>query len=160
MLVAFFESLKYVGHLLPLSFLRLYLGYYFISRAVERFDGDFLLQPRLASAINTWLPQSNAPDWYRSLVQTVVLPQWQIFSYTITYAELLIGISFLIGFAVRPMAILGMFLMINFIYISSPDVADLYKVLLVTFLAMAWLGAGRCFGLDYFFFKRHRGIWW
>ncbi len=160
MWVAFFESFRYVGHLLPLAFLRLYLGYFFVARAMERFEGDFLLQPRLASAINTWLPQSPAPDWYRYLVETWVLPHWQIFSYSITYAELLIGLSFLVGFAVRPMAVLGLFLMLNFIYISSPESVILYKLLLVVFLVMAWMGAGRCLGFDYYFFKRHRGIWW
>jgi thiosulfate dehydrogenase (quinone) large subunit len=31
---------------------------------------------------------------------------------------------------------------------------------LVLFLILAWLGAGRCLGLDYFFYKRDRGMWW
>jgi thiosulfate dehydrogenase [quinone] large subunit len=37
---------------------------------------------------------------------------------------------------------------------------ELHKLHFVLFLVLAWLGAGRCLGLDYFFYKRDRGIWW
>ncbi len=160
MFVAFFESVKYVGHLLPLSFLRIYVGYYFLGNAIAKLDGDYLLQPRLAAAINEFLPQSQAPAWYASLLETWVVPNWHIFAYSITYCEFVIGICFMIGFLVRPVALLGVFLSLNYIYTSAPSLAELHKAYLAIFLIMAWLGAGRCLGFDYFFFKRNRGIWW
>lgn len=160
MFVAFFESIKYVGHLLPLSFLRLYVGYYFLQNSIAKFDGDYVSQPRLAAAINEYLPQSSAPLWYAHLLENFVVPHWQIFAYTISYCEFVIGISFLIGFLVRPVAFLGMFLSINAIFTSAPVLAELHQAYLAMFIIMAWMGAGRCLGFDYFFFKRNRGIWW
>ena len=160
MFVAFFESIKYVGHLVPLAFLRIYVGYHFLDSAIARLEGDYLLQPRLAAAINEFLPQSQAPGWYAGILETFVVPNWQIFAYSVTYCEFVVGICFLIGFLVRPAALVGVFLSLNLIYTSAPSFADLHQLYLVIFIVMAWLGAGRCLGFDYFFFKRNRGIWW
>lgn len=160
MIVAFFESFKYVGHLFPLAMLRIYMGFFFLGTAYRKYDGDFLFQPRLAAQINEWMPLSSAPDWYKSVIESVIVPNWRIFAYTITYCEFLIGVSFVIGFLVRPMALLGFLVCLNFVYMSSPESTALYKTFLAMFVTMAWLGAGRCLGFDYFFFKRQRGIWW
>lgn len=160
MLVAFFESIKYVGHMFPLALLRVYMGYYFLLQAMQRYEGDYLVQPRLAATISEWLPFSSAPDWYRQILESTVVPNWQFFAYTLTYFEFLIGLSFIVGFLVRPIALVGVFLSLNYIYISGSHSLDLSKFHLITFLVLAWLGAGRCLGMDYFFFKRKRGIWW
>ena len=160
MFVAFFESFKYVGHLYPLAALRIYIGYCFVQSALVRFEGDYLLQPRLAAAINEYVPQSDVPLWYARVLEGFVVPNWQIFAYSITYLEFVIGFCFLVGFLVRPAALVGVFLSLNYIYTSAPSLAELHQVYLAIFVTMAWLGAGRCLGFDYFFFKRNRGIWW
>ena len=160
MLVAFFESIKYVGHMVPIAFLRIYMGYFYLGRAIERYQGDDLVQPKLAAQLTEILPASPAPAWYKHIAETIVIPHWQVFAYLMTYVEFLIGISFLVGFFVRPSSILGVFLMLNFIYISGADLSLLYKTHLALFVVMLWLGAGRCLGFDYFFFKRKRGLWW
>lgn len=160
MIVSFFESMKYVGHMLPIAFLRVYMGYFFLERALERFDGDFLVQPMLSRSIDEWLPISTAPEWYKDILERVVVPNWKVFAYLVTYTEFLIGISFLIGFLVRPVALLGVLLTINFFYNTGPSVADLHRMFLAVFIIMWWVGAGRCMGFDYFFYKRQRGIWW
>lgn len=160
MIVAFFESIKYVGHLLPLAFLRIFVGYYFLDSALNKTQGDYLIQPRLAAEISEWLPQSMAPLWYKSLVSDFVVEHWRVFSYSITYCEFLIAVSFILGFFVRPVALLGIFLSLNYIYTSNPIAANIHQVFLAIFVTMLWMGAGRCLGFDYFFFKRQRGIWW
>ena len=160
MIVAFLESIKYVGHLVPMAILRIYLGYYFLLEAIEKYQGDFLLQPKLAAAITDFLPNSAAPVWYKHLLDQVVVPNWQIFAYIVTYFEFVIGLSFLLGLFVRPVALLGAVLALNYLFSSSVELATLYKLQIAVFLTMAWLGAGRCLGCDYFFFKRQRGIWW
>src|SRR5690606_1937505 len=121
---AFFESIKYLGHLLPLSFLRIYMGYYFLGRAIWKFEGDYLLQPRIAAAINEYLPQSDAPLWYKDFLENVVVPNWQVFAYSITYCEFIVGLSFIVGFLIRPVSLIGILLSINFIYNSSPSMAE------------------------------------
>lgn len=160
MLVSFFESIKYVGHLYPIALLRIYMGYYFLDLALSRMNGEFLKQPRLAAAIMESLPQGNLPIWYANLLQHVVVPNWQFFAYFITYCEFIISISYLIGFLVRPASLLGAFLMINFIYAHADPGMYVEQTFLVLFIAMFWVGAGRCLGFDYFFYKRQRGLWW
>lgn len=160
MLVAFFESIKYVGHLIPLSVFRIYIGYYFLERAFERYHGDFLVYPRLASSVMQHLSTSVAPDWYKWLLEVYVVPNWQIFAYTVTYMEFLVGLSLLVGFLVRPAALLGMFLMINLMFSASGAALELNRLLCAILFLFLWIGAGRCLGIDYFFFKRKRGLLW
>ncbi len=160
MFVSFFESAKYVGHLYPIALMRIFLGYYFLSSALIRLSGNFLTQPKLAAMIMDNLPQRNLPGWYANFLQYVVVPDWRIFAYFITYCEFIIGICFLIGLFVRPASLLGILLTLNFIYIGGPNLTVLEQTYLALFVVMFWVGAGRCFGLDYYFYKRQRGLWW
>ena len=160
MLVSYLESFKYIGHLYPISVLRLYLGWSFLSSAWTRLNTGYLAEPRIAAAITEWVPTSSAPDWYKDLLDQVVVPNWQFFAYCVVYFGFLVGASFLLGFFVRPVALLAALMTLNFVYTSSPEAVDLHKLHIALFLVMAWLGAGRCLGLDYFFYKRDRGLWW
>lgn len=160
MLISFFQSFKYVGHLYPIAFLRIYIGYVFLSSAIDRIGAEFLTQPRLAASIVEALPLSAAPEWYSDLVQQFVLPNWQFFAYFLTYCEFIIGISFLVGFLVRPTAILGILVSVNMIYFDSLNPAQFHQLYVALFVILLWIGAGRCLGLDYFFYKRQRGLWW
>ncbi len=160
MIVSFFESIKYLGHLYPVTVLRIYLGYYFLNEAYNNFYGDFLVQPRLASQINEWLPKHTVPDFYRNVFENILVTYWQPFSYVLTLFFFLIGLSYILGFLVRPFALLAIFISWHFLYISSPEAVLTHKFLMLVQLTLCWLGAGRCLGLDYFFFKRHRGLLW
>lgn len=160
MIVAFFESIKYVGHLLPISFLRVYMGYYYLNEALLKYNGDYLLNSAAAYEMSKWLPNSQAPIWYKSFLESYLVTNWQVFSYVVTSLEFLVGISFILGYLVRPFGLLAGFLCVNYVILSGPDQQVLYKTFLAINFTMAWLGAGRCLGVDYFFFKRRRGIWW
>jgi len=137
-----------------------YLGYLYINQALTRYGSDFLESPRLAEAALHWLPRSLAPTWYQAFVETAFIPNWPLFAFAITLSELLIGLSLLFGYLVRPFCILGFLLSLNLLWIWGPDTADYYRTSMAVFLTLAWLGAGRCLGIDYFFYKRRRGIWW
>lgn len=160
MLVSFFESFKYVGHQYPIAFLRIFIGYFYLTQGLSHIEGEFLTQPRVASAITEWLPQSGVPEWYAYLLEMFVVPHWQLFAYAITYCEILVAVSFLIGFLVRPVSILGFILVLILSFAGGPDYVQLQKVLMILFVVMFWIGAGRCLGVDYFFYKRQRGLWW
>jgi len=160
MFTAFFESFRYVGYFYPIAVLRIFMGYHFLQSGFNRLNGDFLIQPRLAAEVSQWLPQSSAPMWYKNLASDFLVQNWQAFSYIIMYCEFLIGLSFVIGFIVRPAAILGLILCLNLLFFSSPALSDLYQIYMYTIFILFWLGAGRCMGFDYFFFKRQRGLWW
>ena len=160
MFVAFFESVKYVGHLLPIAFLRVYLGYYYLQQAMVLFRGDFLLRPRLAAQIAEALPNLHMPQWYRLFLENMVIPNWQIFAFAILALQFAIAFSYLLGYVVRPVALIGILLSFHMLILSGPQMEDLYKTFIAIHLIMAWVGAGRCLGFDYYFFKRRRGIWW
>lgn len=160
MLLSFIESLKYVGHLLPISFLRIFLGLYYVDQAVKFYKTDFLLRPRLADSVAEFLPTSQAPEWLKFFLSNQIVPHWQFFAFAVWSLYVMIGISYSIGYVVRPVAIIGAMLSILFLFISGPVSEDFYKTLIVIHVMFAWLGAGRCLGVDYYFFKRRRGIWW
>ena len=160
MIVAFFESFKYVGHYVPIAFFRIYFGYFFLNESLNHFNNEFTSQPILAARINEWLPSSQAPEWVMAFMENIVIEQWQIFAHMISYTELIIGISFIVGFLVRPVALVGILMCFCFSFISDPNVVVTYKLYAIVFAVLAWMGAGRCLGIDYFFFKRQRGIWW
>lgn len=48
----------------------------------------------------------------------------------------------------------------HFVYTTSPAEVTMHQVFIAVNLTLCWLGGGRCLGIDYFFFKRNRGIWW
>lgn len=160
MLVSFLESIRYVNHLYPLVLLRLYLGINYFSHGLDKYQGDYLLQPRLASAITEHTINSGAPTFYRHFLEDIVVPHWQIFAYGLMYCEGLIGLCLILGFLARPVSLLGFFIALNFIYISPAEAEPLYRLQMVVFLVLAWFGAGRCLGFDFFFYKRQRGWLW
>ncbi|MGZ3769200.1 MAG: DoxX family membrane protein [Bdellovibrio sp.] len=160
MLVAFFESVKYVGHLLPISFLRIFLGYYYLDHALAKFRGDFLSRPHIADQMAEWVPSSHAPSWFKIFASSQMIPNWQTVAFIILGLEFAIAVSYIIGYVVRPVALLAVLLCFMMLFISGPGMEDLYKTFLAIHLILAWVGAGRCLGFDYYFFKRRRGLWW
>lgn len=160
MLVAFLESIKYTGHLLPVVFLRVFLGYYFLLQALAKFHGDFMIRPRLAEMISEFLPMSTAPEWYKLMVTAWFVPHWQTLAFLVTGLEFVIAISYLFGYVVRPVAIMAALYGLQMHYISSNGYDQLQITFVGIHLTLAWIGAGRCVGVDYYFYKRRRGIWW
>jgi thiosulfate dehydrogenase [quinone] large subunit len=160
MVVAFFESIKYVGHLLPIALLRFFVGAFYFQSFLKKFEGDFLLRPRLASQIAETLPTLQVPVWYKGFLENLFIPHWQTFAFVIVGIELCIAISYIFGYVVRPVALMAALLSLNLMILMGPGSQDLYKTFIVVHLTLCWLGAGRCLGVDYYFFKRQRGIWW
>ncbi len=136
------------------------MGFYFLREGFANLKGAFLNQPLLAEMIREWSPSSGAPLWYKELLDVLVLPQWQLASYSIVYLQFIIGISFLFGFFVRPVSLLGFLLAWNFIYWSPVELQDFYRLQMACFFVLFLIGAGRCLGIDSYFYKRNRGIWW
>lgn len=161
MFLAFLESIKYSGHLLPIVFLRVFLGYYYLLQALAKFSGDFLVRPRISYQIYEYLPKSSAPEWYKFFILTWLQGgHWQTLAFILTGFEFAVAISYLIGYVVRPVALMAALLSLQMHYISPPGSEQLHITFVGIHLTMAWIGAGRCVGLDYYFFKRRRGIWW
>lgn len=160
MFVAFFESVKYVGHLIPLAFLRVFLGYLYLDFALSHFRSDFLSRPRLASDLTESLATLQGPLWYKDFIETQVIPQWQVAAFILVGLEFAIALSYLAGYVVRPMALVATLLAFNQLALSMPGQETFFRTLVAVHFVLAWVGAGRCLGFDYYFFKRRRGLWW
>ena len=161
MLVALVESIKYVGHLLPIAFLRIFIGFMYFDQGLARARGDFLTHAYLAEDIRAHLPTSLAPEWYKSFLENVVIPNWQVFAVSITAASIAIGVSYMIGYMVRPLSLIAIALGFGLTLALGPQPNEAQSTLLLFLhFVLGWLGAGRCFGVDYYFYKRRRGIWW
>lgn len=161
MLVAFVESIKYVGHLLPVAFLRVFLGYYYFNQALINLHGDFLTHAYLAEDIRNHLPVSTAPDWYKVFLETIAIPNWHFFAVSIVVLQFAVGVSYILGYLVRPLSLVAIFLGMNLMLALGPHQSELQSTfMLLIHFTLGWLGAGRCLGVDYYFYKRRRGIWW
>ncbi|MDZ4676040.1 MAG: DoxX family protein [Oligoflexia bacterium] len=159
MLIAFLESMKYMGHLWPIALLRIYIGYYFLSESLTKFKSDFLEQSFLQDILQRWWVEGMPPETV-TFIQSWILPHWQIFNYVVVIGQLLVGIAYIAGFVVRPAAILAILLNSCFIVAGASEYLLTNKLLIAMHLTFLFIGAGRCFGFDYYFYKRVRGLWW
>lgn len=160
MFQAYFESIKYVGHLLPISFLRIFLGYFYLDLAVKDWKFYNLGSGGLADLFVEALNKPALPSWYRLLLSEQIIPHWQIYAFVIIGLQFAVGISYILGYVVRPTSLLAVFVCLNYSSLSSVDREIFFKLLIACHILLAWVGAGRCLGLDYYFYKRRRGLWW
>ncbi len=160
MLVSYFQSLRYVGHLVPLVLVRFYLGYYYLTEGLRRWESGFLVQPKLAESLRTGLLGEYIPEWYEHFLRHTVLPNWKGLAVIVVIANIAIGVSFLFGLLVRPMALMAAYLSLNYALIMRGNSQQYFELLFIINLVFALVGAGRCLGFDYFFYKKYRSIWW
>jgi thiosulfate dehydrogenase [quinone] large subunit len=160
MLLAFFESVKYVGHLFPVSFLRVYLGYTYLNLGLSTYYSEFFKKPAVLEQLKTGLELGLVPEWYRYVIEMAIMPNWKIAAIVVMVLQGLVGVSFILGFLVRPMGVLAIAMSLHAVVMNRGIAVDFSKTLLAVNVILVWLGAGRCLGFDYFFYKRNRGIWW
>ncbi len=160
MILAFLESIKYVGHLWPISLFRMALGYVYLSQAIAKFQTGYLLYPYLNESVRNGLGFGHAPEWYRSFLENVVMVHWKIASYSYIGFGIMVGVSFLLGYLVRPVSFIALALTLHHLWLSGPELSAYFNLLLGAHLVMFMVGAGRCLGVDYYFYKSRRGLWW
>jgi len=160
MLQAYFESIKYVGHLLPMSFLRIFLGYFYLDLVFKDWKSFILGVGGYSDIFVEALNKAQIPAWYRLLLSEQIIPHWQVYAFIIIGLQLAVGVSYIIGYVVRPISILAVFLCLNYLMIYPAEREIFFKLCIACHAILAWAGAGRCLGIDYYFYKRRRGLWW
>jgi uncharacterized membrane protein YphA (DoxX/SURF4 family) len=106
----------------------------------------------------------NAPGFYQSFLQQVVIPQATLFSYLIMTGELIAGICLLLGLFTRVGAVIAMFLFLNYLFSKgrwfwSPDSED--AAVFFSALVCCIGAAGRVFGIDSYLARRWpKSIFW
>lgn len=129
-----------------LTALRMFLGIMWFIDAVTKISNGWLTMDASSSAsiVNT-ITGPNAVSWYKSFIDSVVIPNIGIFLKVITITELLLGLALFFG-ALTVLAAFGSIVMdINFFLSGTGDIW-----FLITSIIILFSNAGMYFGLDYF----------
>jgi thiosulfate dehydrogenase [quinone] large subunit len=131
-----------------LAFLRIYLGVLFLLASGPKLRGDFAAT--LPEFLNR-VALTKGHGFYRDFIHQVVLPNVGLFARLVTWGELLVGVTLILGLATRLSATVALVLLVNYMlakgawfwYPSSNDAA-------LAAIAVALLvgAAGRTFGVD------------
>ena len=160
MILAYLESIKYVGHLWPVALMRIVFGYQYLMMMVEKVNKGYLEHAYISERLVLDSEQVFIPAFYFELVKSLVQTQWFLVTYILIAMELVIGISYIIGFGVRLAAIVGMILSMHIYLFFDFPTSPAHIYLFYTHFFFCLLGAGRCLGVDYYFYKSRRGLLW
>lgn len=160
MIIAYLESIKYLGLMWPVALLRIFMGYYFLEEAIGRINSGFLTNPVLQEVLRKWCDGSHGVPAYEGFIENFVLPHWQVFSHLAVFGGMAVGLSYIFGLMVRPASLVAILLSVNFLMATGPDTLILNKILIAINVMFLLSSPGRCLGFDYYFYKRVRGIWW
>lgn len=134
--------------------LRVYLGAIFLLAALPKLQQEFT--PSMIGFLQLVALEKGHP-FYQEFVRQVVLPNAPVFATLVTWGELLVGVSLILGLMTRLSAVVALLLVVNYMFAkgawfwtpSSNDAA--FAAISCALLIGA---AGRTFGLDAFLAQR------
>ena len=131
----------------PIVLLRVYTGVFFVVHGYGKISGG-TFSNGMVGFLNS---QENMYGWYRSIVESVILPNSGLFAFLVSWGELAVGISMILGLATRYGAIAGAFMLANFWWAKGMSIMagqnhDFMWVMI--FIVLAGLHAGRTMSLD------------
>jgi len=160
MLASFFESIKYVGHMWPIAIIRIVVGYQYLSLMSARLQKGYLEHAYISEQLNLSESEVLSSGIYFDLFKSLIQSQWLVMTYVLLSVEAFIGLSYILGLGVRVTSLLGVFLSLHIFLYFEVVVGAGQIYLLYIHLLFFLIGAGRCLGLDYYFFKSRRGLLW
>jgi thiosulfate dehydrogenase [quinone] large subunit len=144
----------YLWYLLPL---RLWIGFYLLQQGLRKYQRDFPHSDWVARQIGN-LAEVDLYPWYESFLQNVVIPNKEIFGYLVMTGEILVGLCILLGLLTRFSAVVGLFMMIN--YLFGPGMArggatlGQQQTFIASLIVILLANPGRTLGLDGLLFRR------
>lgn len=154
------ESLRYINHLWPIVILRIYASLFFFNHYNQKAAGGYLTQPKISALIDEYLYANHPPAWVETFFVNVVQANWSFYAKAVVNTEWMLGILFFIGFLNRPAALFSIVFIYIMSFVSGPvEQGQLYPMLAIL-VTLAVFGSGRVGGVDYFFYKRQRGLIW
>jgi len=132
-----------------LTVIRLYLGYSWLTagwhKVADGFDASGFIQGAIANASGDH-PAVQA--WWGSFLESVALPNAELFSFLVAWGEVLVGIALILGLFTTFASLMAATM--NFAFLFSGTVStNAQMVLLTVFILVAGANAGRL-GLDYY----------
>ncbi len=143
--------------------LRLYLGWYWLEAGWAKLTNPagVWVGAKSGAAVTGFVERAltktsgDHPDvtgWYAWFLQNVVLPNASLFSYLVTFGEILVGIALILGIFTGIAAFFGGFMNTAFLLAGTVS-ANPWMFIVATWLVLAWRTAGYI-GLDYFVLPR------
>lgn len=133
------------------ALLRVAFGLYFLSSAVDKLRGGWLSNPQPMSQVAGGFVQRNQVEpLYRPFLEGVVLPNASTFAQMVTFTELFIAVSLILGLFTRLGALGAIWLTANFMLmkglLNNAGSSDrLFMLAAIVFFLSA---AGLVWGLD------------
>ncbi|MFC4558204.1 DoxX family protein [Virgibacillus kekensis] len=146
MFLNFIRNNKAVAGVLAL--LRIYIGYQWVTGGFGKitgggFDASGFIQGAIASSTGD---HPAVQGWWATFLETVALPNAELFSIMVMWGELLVGIALILGIFTNFAALMG--ITMNFAFLFSGTVSTNGQMILITlFILVAGYNAGK-FGLD------------
>lgn len=146
--------------------IRLYVGYEWIMAGWEKFTSPMWTGPQAGTALTGFLQGAlqqvtgahpNVSGWYGWFIANAALPHVALFSYLVTYGELLVGIGLILGAFTGIAAFFGAFMNLNYLFAGTVSINP-FLLFIQLFLILAWRNAG-WLGLDRWLLPR-LGVPW
>lgn len=129
-----------------LTALRIYIGWKWFSAGLGKLTGDdtFSAAGFLTGAVNNETVMNTYPT-YHAFLENVALPNANVFSFLVSWGELLVGLGLILGVLTTLAAFFG--IMMNFSFMFAGVVSSNPWMILITFfLLAAGYNAGRVGG--------------
>ena len=132
----------------PIVVLRLYAGVYFTYHGFSKFSKEGF-SDRMAGFLQSRLESSFG--FYQGIIESVILPNKDLFGFLVTWGELTMGIALILGLATRYAAFAGVFMVTNIWFAKGSGLLagtndDLPWLMIL--LVLGLIHAGRYCGLD------------
>ncbi len=136
---------------------RLYVGWQWVLAGYGKIQNPLWVGEKAGTAIQGFLlnalvkssgPHPDVQSWYAVFIKEFALPNSVLFSYLVSYGELLVGIALILGIFTGIAAFFGAYMNINYLLagtVSTNPVLFVLELLLI----LAWRVAG-WWGLDRF----------
>jgi uncharacterized membrane protein YphA (DoxX/SURF4 family) len=153
-------NLKERTYLWYIALLRIYIGYYLLQVGVRKLLRDFPKGDWIGRQIGDVATLEIYP-WYKQFLLTYVIPHHELFGYLVMIGEIAAGACLLFGLLTRVGAVVGLFLIINYLFaIGLPrggaQLAQ-QQTFIVSLIIILLSNPGRTLGLDGLLFGRAKG---
>ena len=135
-------------HLWPITVLRVYTGIFFLYYGFGKLRRDNFAEG-MAEYIQSKLEDSFG--FFQPFLESVVLPNPNLFGFLVSWGEFLVGIALIIGLATRYAAVAGAFMVTAFWFMKGEGILDSGNhdiIWLVIFIVLAGVHAGRLHSVD------------
>jgi thiosulfate dehydrogenase (quinone) large subunit len=135
--------------------LRLYAGWVWLQAGWEKLHDPTWTGAKAGTALSGFVNHAltetggahpNVEGWYAWFLQQAVLPNAAVWSYVVSWGELLVGIALILGIFTGLAAFFGAFMNMNYLLAGSVSTNPILLVIAIL-LVLAWKTAG-WWGLD------------